>query len=281
MGTYLVIKNNFRRNLNHKLQCVVTFFIPLLLCLAAGFVKPSDKPDLRVGIISETDTGRDSISKILNTEDFVYKITSRETMNSDLITGHFQIILDYTNIKDGRQPVIHSIQNQNKPSGVKNTLTHTERAAAYLMTLFMVLSVVQGSLIITDKNTGTMERYCYSLQKKRSYHAGFYLHNLILTFLQGAAALLIMKVVNGNWELSAFQGVLTAVVIALISTAFASFICAFSRSDMKANITASGLTAIFSLLGGTFIAVESMPGLFRGLSVISPMRWIIEFVRWI
>jgi ABC-type multidrug transport system permease subunit len=149
------------------------------------------------------------------------------------------------------------------------------------MTLFMVLSVVQGALIITDKNTGTMERYCYSLQKKRSYHAGFYLHNLILTFLQGAAALLIMKVVNGNWELSAFQGVLTAVVIALISTAFASFICAFSRSDMKANITASGLTAIFSLLGGTFIAVESMPGLFRGLSVISPMRWIIEFVRWI
>lgn len=281
MGTCLVIKNNFRRNFNHKLQCVVTFFIPLVLCLAAGFVNQSARPALRVGVISDSETGRDSIRKILNTEDFVYKLTSRETMNSDLITGHFQIILDYTGIKDGRLPVIYSIQNKDKQSGVIKTLTHTERAAAYLMTLFMVLSVVQGAVIIKDKTSGTMERYCYSLQKKRSYYAGFYLHNLILTFLQGTAALLIMRVVNGNWELSALKGVLMAAVIALISTAFASFVCAFSKSDMNANITASGLTAIFSLLGGTFIAIESMPQLFRSLSVISPMRWIIELVRWI
>lgn len=281
MGTYLVIKNNIRRNLNHKLQCVVTFFIPLVLCLAAGFVNQSARPALRVGVISDTETGRDSIRKILNTEDFVYKLTSRETMNSDLITGHLQIILDYTGIKDGRQPVIHSVQNKNKPSGVIKSLTHTERAAAYLMTLFMVLSVVQGAVIITDKTSGTMERYCYSIQKKRSYYAGFYLHNLIMIFLQGSAALVIMRVMNGNWELSAFKGVLTAAVIALFSSAFASFVCAFSRSDMNANITASALTAIFSLLGGTFIAIESMPQLFRILSVISPIRWIIEFVRWI
>lgn len=281
MGTYLVIKNNIRRNLNHKLQSVVTFFIPLVLCLAAGFVNQSARPALRVGVISDTVTGRDSIRKILNTEDFVYKLTSRETMNSDLITGHLQIILDYTGIKDGRQPVIHSVQNMNKPSGVIKSLTHTERAAAYLMTLFMVLSVVQGAVIITDKTSGTMERYCYSIQKKRSYYAGFYLHNLIMIFLQGSTALVIMSMMNGNWELSAFKGVLTAAVIALFSSAFTSFVCAFSRSDMNANITASGLTAIFSLLGGTFIAIESMPQLFRILSVISPIRWIIEFVRWI
>jgi hypothetical protein len=281
MGTYLVIVNNFRRNLNHKIVFVFSFLFPFILCLAAGWVNQLDRPVIRVGVISEENVSRGVIAKLLNISEFTYMKAMKESSNSDLITGKYQIILDYSPSGSRCIPLIYSVQNLKKITGEKETLTKTERAVSYLMTLFLITAVVQGSGVIKDKQTGTLERYCYSMKRKKSYYMGFFLHNLIITFIQGTAAMLIMRGIDKEWGLSAGKSILTAAVIALVSVIFASVICVVSKKDMNANLTASSLSVVLSLLGGTFVAVENMPKLFQVMSVISPIRWIIELIRWI
>lgn len=282
MGTYLVIKNNFRRNFNHKFVFAFSFLFPFLLCLAAGMVNHIGKSDLRVGVISTGEVSRDEITMLFNnTVEYECEKASRDSVYSDLIMGKYHIVLDYSNPNSGKNPELLSIQNMDKLTAEVQSLTKTERAIAYLMTLFMITAVVQGSVIIRDKSVGTLERYCYSLHNKRSYYVGFFFHNLILTFLQGEIAMLIMMVMDKDWELSFGEGILAAVFIALISVTFAFVICAISKKDMNANISASSIAVILSILGGTFVAVGNMPGLFQIMSLFSPIRWIIQIIQWI
>ncbi|WMJ89916.1 ABC transporter permease [Anaerocolumna sp. MB42-C2] len=280
MGIYLVIKNNFIRNYNHKFIFIFSFLFPMLLCLAAGYFNNIGKSDLRIGIISSEKIDKSHIDKVIKSRiPIVYERASAESMYSDLITGKYQIILDYQNTN--QKPEIISVQNMEKLTGPVKSLTKTERAIAFLMTLFMVTAVVQGSVIIKDKSLGTLDRYCYSLQKKSSYYVGFLIHNFIITFLQGETAMLIMLLFIKKWELKPVQTVIIAGFIAIIACLYAAFICGVSKSDMNANISASSLAVILSLLGGTFVAVENMPKVFQIMSFLSPIRWVIQIMHWI
>ena len=272
MGIYLVIKNNF--------IFLFSFLFPMLLCLTAGYFNNIGKSDLRIGIISNEKVDKSHIDKIIKSKTpFVYEPALAESMYSDLITGKYQVVLDYRNTN--QKPEIISVQNMDKLLGPVKSLTKTERAIAFLMTLFMVTAVVQGSVIIKDKSRGMLYRYCYSLQKKSSYYIGFFIHNFIITFLQGETAMLIMLLFNKEWELKPAQTVLLAGFIAIIACLYAAFICGVCKSDRNANISASSLAVILSLLGGTFVAVENMPKAFQIMSFLSPIRWVIQIMHWI
>lgn len=64
-----------------------------------------------------------------------------------------------------------------------------------------------------------------------------------------------------------------------ISSSFGTFISIISKSDMKANIVASSAAIFFSLLGGTFVPYEQMPGIIKGISIFSPVRWLLTITR--
>ncbi len=280
MGICLVIKNNFIRNYNHKIIFVFSFLFPILLCLAAGYFNNIGKSDLRIGIISSEKIDKTDIEKVVKSNiPFIYEKASSESMYSDLITGKYQLILKYK--KSNQKPEILTVRNMDKLTTPVKSLTKTERALAFLMTLFMITGVVQGSVIIKDKSQGTLERYCYSLQKKRSYYVGFFIHNFIITFLQGETAMLIMMLFDKKWDLKPVQSVLIAGFIAVIACLYAALLCGVSKSDMSANISASSFAVILSLLGGTFVAVENMPKVFQLMSFVSPIRWIIQIMYWI
>ena len=69
MGTYLVMKNNFRRSLNHKLLFMLALLLPIVLCLIAGSIN-TGKTSIRVGILEDlpnqlTEMEQEELSDIL------------------------------------------------------------------------------------------------------------------------------------------------------------------------------------------------------------------------
>ncbi|QHQ60931.1 ABC transporter permease [Anaerocolumna sedimenticola] len=87
--------------------------------------------------------------------------------------------------------------------------------------------------------------------------------------------------IRKKWELKPVQTVLIAGFIAVVACLYAAFLCGVIKNDMNANISASGLAVILSLLGGTFVAVENMPKVFQIMSFASPIRWVIQIMHWI
>ena len=110
---------------------------------------------------------------------------------------------------------------------------------------------------------------------------GYMLYNLIITCLQLLLCILVLTFIQKDFNLNITEGLILSLVIAVISSIFSMSICLISSSEVQANIITSALTAVMSLLGGTFVAVEAMPALLRILSFASPIRWVVELIRFL
>lgn len=303
MGIYLVTINNLRRCINHKMMLGITFFLPLLICLLVGGIKFSG-PSFRIGILNQDSIQQRKIAKeasdiLRRSKGVSYAKADANTMNTDLMTGRYQMILDLRdkdNLNDykllgfqssEKKKVIKNIIDQailtNQPVDLfmmkKEGLSKTERSFAWLVTLFMVISTIQASKIILDRQTGTMMRYQFARKSRVGYVSGVILFNFIMTFIQLTLCLFLLKIVQTGYEIKPVAGLILCVVMAALAVLYSTLICMNCKNDVQANIIASSLAAVMSLLGGTFIAVENMPGVLQILSLFSPIRWILELYR--
>lgn len=304
MGIYLVMKNNFKRSFNHKSLFAVMFLLPIILCLIAGSIN-FGKTSIRVGILgldtrAEKEAFQNEIYQVLKqSEGVTYAFADQESMNTDLMSGRFHIILDYRGSslpedfklitfrkEDKKELLTVMFQNAlSKQSPIHLTglkpkgFTVSERSIALLLTMFMILSTVQATMLIRDKQSGTFFRYQFVKKSGSSYIIGGFLHNLLITFGQILFCFTALLLIHKDFTLTVTQDLLLSALIAVIASVFSTLISLGSKSEVQANITASALTALLSLLGGTFVAVEAMPGLLRILSSASPVRWVIELLR--
>jgi ABC-2 type transport system permease protein len=298
------MKNNFRRSINHKMLFVITLLIPIILCLITGSIKLG-RTSLRVGILESNASeiqreNQKGLYEILRqSKDINYEIANKGTLHTDLLTGKYHLILDYRNSISNDDFVLITYQSENKKlamleifkgairkgeyinlSGLSKVgINETERTLALLLTLFMILSTIPTAAIIRDKQSGTYERYQFARSGSIGYIQGFIIHTFLIALAQVILCLTVLDFLQKNFMLSLLTGTVIGVIIAGIATMFSTLICLASKSEMQANITASSLAAVMSLLGGTFIAIESMPRLLQVISLVSPMRWIVELAR--
>lgn len=304
MGTFLVMKNNFKRSFRHKLLFLATFLLPVVLCMLLGMIE-FGKTSLRVGILEgETNPSntfeKEELYEILEqSEGIRYSAADEASINTDLIMGKFQLILDYrgsnivnqfqllSNQPDNKKVLLQTVFREaiiNKEAirleGLKeNGLSVTERSTAALLTMFLVFSVVHAAAIIGDKNNGTMIRYQYARKNSSGYLMGYALYTFLITLIQMLMCIAALLLLQKNFILTWREAVILSILITVISTIYAVIICAISKSEVQANIVASSIAALLSLLGGTFVAVEAMPGLLRWISFASPIRWVVELLR--
>lgn len=304
MGTYLVMKNNFARCIRHRLLFLITFLIPILLCVILGAVN-FGKTTLRVGILG-LETGfmdiadKNEIYQLLDrSEGIRYASADLGTLNTDLMTGKFQAVLDYRESEAAGSFELISYQNKEKTALLKAMLQEafskqepvrltglkpqglsvTERSMAMLFTMFLVFSTVHASMLIRDRQNGIISRYRFARKSSIGYVAGFFLQNLMITYFQILLCILALSFVQKGFALAMGQLLICSAAMAVISSGSAILICLGSKNEVQSNITASSLAAVMSLLGGTFVAVEAMPGLLRILSYASPVRWAVELLR--
>ncbi len=241
-----------------------------------------------------------SLYEILDQSDGIkYGTAMESSLNTDLMMGKFHVVLDYRDSNSMKEFELLTYQKEEKAarlnmifqqtianrvpvqlSGIKaQGLSVTERNLALLLSMFLVLSTVHASMIIRDKQSGTLLRYQFAKKSKIGYVAGYTLQTLLITFVQILLCIVVLMAVQKEFQLSWIGVLSVSVVMSGIVTIFCMIICLGSRSEMQSNITASSLAALLSLLGGTFVAVEAMPGLLRVLSYASPIRWLVELVR--
>lgn len=304
MGTYLVMVNNFRRSFHHKTLLILTFILPVILCIIPGVINFGSM-SLRVGIMGIDNNFIPEEEKIElfelleASEGINYSKTDDMSLNTDLITGKYQVILNYTDSDFIVNYEFKSHQKEEKKLLLDNTfraaitkkepihlsdikpkgLTTTVRSITILLTLFLIFSTVNGARIIRDRQNGIVVRYQFAKKNAMGYISGYMIYQLLITFVQILLCIGALLLLQQNFKLSFPEGLSMSILIAFLSTVFSIIICLISKNEVQANISASALAAVFSLLGGTFVAVERMPGLLRFLSYASPIRWMVELLR--
>ena len=67
-----------------------------------------------------------------------------------------------------------------------------------------------------------------------------------------------------------------AILISLVATTFATLMGIIFNNDLHANLTASLVSLMLSLFGGTFIPFESMPKGLQNIGAFSSTRWFVQ-----
>ncbi len=304
MGTYLVMKNNIRRCMRHKLLFCITFLLPVTLCIITGIIR-FDRPVLRVGLLGiETNQmlpkEKDTIYEMLNqSKGIVYRDVNEATIHTELITGKYQMILDYRKSNARNDFILLSNQKEDKTQQMHNTfreaflkkqpipsnkhaskgLNVTERSIAILMSLFIIFSTLYASRIIRDYDSGVITRYQYAYRNKLGYVTGYWLYVFAITFVQVLLSMGALLYVQEGFFLTSGAVLILSMAITTIATFLSMVICQISKTELQSNLITSSVAAVFSLLGGTFMAVEVMPWALRVLSILSPIRWVVELYR--
>ncbi len=308
MGCFPVMKNNLKRYYRHKTLFAVTFLLPLILCALFSLID-FNQVSLRVGVLSGEEIkevskpGEEDYRTVLyqvleQSKGISFAMATEDSLNMDLMTGHYQVVLDCRgdSINDLRviaykpekytaflqKAVTAAVMNREvlKLEGLKQKgLGETERSITMLLTLFMVFTVLYASLLLRDKQSGTYLRYQYAKSTKTGYIAGHIASVFLMTLLQVLFCMATLTILSDGFQLSMEEFGVLAVVLAGIATLVAVVICLISKSEVQAGILASSVAVLMSLLGGTFVAVEAMPRLLRILSYVSPMRWVVELLQ--
>lgn len=304
MGIYLVMKNNLKRSLRHKLLFLINFLLPVMVCCLFGLIR-FDSVKLRIGILEEKKgticfAQSEELKQLLEqSEGITYDIAEEESCNTDLMMGRYHMLLDYREAASLEEGKIITYQSEERKELLQTAwetmlrtkaplklmgyhapgLSMTERSIAMIFTLFLVFTTIHASAFIHDRNNGVLLQYQYSGYHKTEYLAGYFLYSFLLCLVQVLLCIMALTFLQPDFTLKITEILIITPIIAILSAAFGSIICSISRSEVSSNITASSLAGIFSILGGTFVAVEAMPGLLRILSFASPVRWIVELLQ--
>jgi hypothetical protein len=213
--------------------------------------------------------------------------------------GRFHLILDYRNASSVEEMQIMSYQPEERQQFLREALrkmskdssplnltgfkapglSTTERSVTMVLSLFMVFATIHASTYIRDRVSKITVRYQSTGYHQSDYLLGYFFHTLLFTFVQVLVCISSLSLLQQGFTLSLTEVLLITSVIAIMSSIYAIIICSLSKSEVSANIMASSMAGIFAILGGSFVAVEAMPGLLRAFSLASPIRWVVELLH--
>lgn len=291
MVSYLVMKNNFRRLWSNKKFLLFSFILPIAVCLFVGLMNQMGKQVYRVGVVGDLEACE-------NFEGIKAEEADPVHISSNLAMGVYQFVLiadegEYENqvqkpsqiqLKSNLSETEHkeleyAIENNEfSLAQIKSdAVTKTERGAAFLVMILLILATIFMSKLIHDKEGGLYQRFCMQKSKGSSYHIGYILYVFIMMYMQSLAGCMVLKFLNPEESKIVWIFVLP-LFIAAVTTLLSYLLCIISQSEVQASISSSGIAIILALLGGSFVAVEKMPILLQHLSVISPMYWAMQIV---
>lgn len=294
MNIIRIIRNNFKRSCNRRAGFLINLVIPIVVVVLGIFANSVSTPSFSIGIINET-LAPDLVSTLSMTDGITIYEADPDTMKIDLITGKFSAVLWFTN--SGYQ--LHSVKDETTNSQLKQVIDQyemtstpirmeevigvemsiAERTISFIVLFLMVTAAVTASLMIKDKQNGTWKRYQYSPQKPVSYILGNFFYNYLITMAQFLISISAAGILNLDMGISSGNLILTGVWLSGIATAFGTFFASLFEKEMYANLFASFTALILSLIGGTFIAYENMPAMLQKISIISPLRWLIDITK--
>lgn len=294
MNSFRIVVNNFKRSCNKKVGFIVNLVIPIIVVILGIFANNASQPSFIIGVIGGKHSS-DIVNTLSHTKGITISEANPDTIKIDLITGKFSAIVSFSNsdyklfsIKDEKtnqdlKRIIDNYKITTTPVSIEKIIgvemSIAERTIAFIVLFLMVTSTVTASIMIKDKNNGTLKRYKYSPQKPISYIVGNFIYNYLITFLQFFIAITFIHLLSIEVGIGYGNLILTGIWLSGIATSFGTFFSSIFRKEMYANLFATFTALILSLVGGTFIAFDKMPTMLQRISIISPLRWFIEVTK--
>ena len=272
MGIYLVMKNNFNRAFARKSAGILMVLLPILLVII-GIVSGSitDKT-IRVGVLNPVETVQELLSPM---EHVQYEFADSRTVQTDQIMGKYHYVMD-ANDTESTQRTIAQIQERAAQIGNGNSISTHKRFAAMLLTAYFVIATVYASKLIRDRNQGLIGRARAAGMKTGQYFMGYVLSTGIIVVIQLVIAVTGFAIMEPEFPLNFQQTAGFVGLSSVIVTIYGALYALVCRREMTANLMAASIAVIFSIIGGTFVSIEQMPPVMQSLSMISPVRWILE-----
>ena len=279
MAIYQVMKNNVKRNFSKKSTYIIMFLLPIMIAVIGMITSGISQSSIRVGIIADEVVFHDVQARLDKYENIDYELADVRTIHTDRIMNKYHFVLNYLDKSDS-EGILNEIENL-AASGLDknaNKLSQTQRMVSMLMTVYMIIAAVYATKIISDKNNGTFQRFAYSGNSRKKYALGYVISTGLIVLVQIIVAFVILKAFDKEFALTMFKSAEIIATITMITTVYGVTIAFLSKKGMNANICASSIAVIMSLLGGTFVSVSEMPSFLQILSIINPIRWIIWLV---
>lgn len=308
MGICLVMKNNIKRSLHHKVRWIISFLLPLFLTVLVNIVSQVQQGDSRVGVLQSTNELNTETIKAIKDSDTATLMTICDSINKldgyeaepvsmdhyhmNLIMGDYHFIIDVS--KPWSTESIISYQPEQSENEIYQSFNSAllnkeiidtveveddklQQSIPFLMSTFLIMAVLQGGILLQDKNHGMILRYCYSPKRRFSYFLGNGGYIFSITFLQVVLSMGILCLVTSTW-LGLIKAIQIVLMITVTSSLFALLLCLICKNDTQASICASAVTGIATMLGGIFIPISSMPAFLQAISKASPIRWCMELL---
>lgn len=291
MNTILtVIYNRYKRSLFHKKKFLLLLFIPIIAAIIGVAANSINSTSLNIGLITDNSEYVSSINSIKNIHSEI--VQDKNNLVTNIIMGKYDLVIDFSS-KDISIQNVKSIKNidtdklindvklnqtDNKTIDdyeTSNRLTPMNKTVAFLILMLFVTCTLNASLIIQDKKQGILDRIKVSSSKSIDYILGNVVYNLSLTFVQTLIALTLTKIFGMSANISYLQLLLVAILLSLVATTFGTLMGFLFDNDLYANLTASIVSLLLSLFGGTFIPFDNMPTGLQKIGAFSPTRWFV------
>lgn len=278
MAVYQVMNNNLKRVFKNKMTYIWMLVIPIAIGLFGIFGNRIAEKGIRVGVI-DNQRNAEILEKLDKMENIQYQIADKDTIHTEQIMGKYQYIINLNEIEEANA-VINELEKNTEGSESANTnsLSATARTVAMLMTAYMVIATIYATKVIQDRNMGVVERFCLTGEKRHSYFGGYVVSTVIIVGVQVGIAFFMISVMDKEFLPDVKVKLLAAVMIIGITTLYGVIHAFLYKKEMTANLMSSSMAILLSILGGTFVAVEKMPVLLQKISIISPVRWILEII---
>lgn len=162
-------------------------------------------------------------------------------------------------------------------NGQKDKETLSSTLVGYLIMSVVYLSTMVTNLILEDKKFGVYKRMFASGVKAFSYIGQCILSFIVVTFIQIAAVLLIMKYgLNIYLGKSIFNLFIVLSIFGISCVALGVAICNRSKTLKQANSLATLISTPIIMLGGCYWPREIMPPLLQRIGDFVPTTWAME-----
>ena len=178
MTVLAILRNNFKRRLTKKTNCLVTLLIPIFVVILGITANMVSRPSFTIGIIDSEPTAKSeqAVKTLKETTGIEVENASPFTLKTDVITGYYTAAIEFSNDSfqisstkdqqtiDTLSRVVETYLEQPTPVDIEQlfgtSLGGAQRICAFIILFLMITATINASLITKDKNNGTPQ-ICY------------------------------------------------------------------------------------------------------------------------
>ncbi len=280
MVSYLVMKNNLTRILRRKSTYLLVLLIPLLLMFCGSLSVSLGEKHIRVGVVGNQSFLEKMQTSLGNDGGINVAMANSNSIHTDLIMRKYQYVIS----DDTQDPETNKILEEIKQTVLENTssgmneFSNISKMLSMLLTVYMTIATIYAMKYLQDKKDGVIERFFLSGSSKKNYATGYVMSNIIIIGVQLLIIFPLWMVFDKKFTLPLQSLLPLYIFIIIISSIYGIIITLISSSELMAGVLGSSVAVILSILGGTFVSLENMPDFLQKISVISPIRWLMQMI---